>query len=274
MSAYMSISVSRLFVYPVKSCRGLALADAEVTRLGIRYDRQWMVVDERGRFVAQRGNGSGVGIRTMCLIGTAIQNGTLTLSAPGMPTLSLPLAGQTGPQLPVQVWQSHTFGVDQGDDVARWVTAFLSQERPGTYRVVRMDDAETRRAKNGDSTLAFADGYPFLVLSEASLADLNSRLAVPLPIDRFRPNIVIDGCQAYAEDAWDRLEVNDIVLHGMTTCLRCAITTTDQATGERSPEPLRTLATYRRTEDGVIFARNFNHEGAGVIRVGDAVVVA
>lgn len=265
----MPITVSRLFVYPVKSCRGIALSEAEITRLGIRFDRQWMVVDERGRFVAQRGDGSGVGVRTMCLIGTSMQHDVLTMTAPGMPPLTLPLDGRRGPELPVQVWQSRTVGIDQGDEASAWITSFLSRERPGVYRVVRMDDEETRKAKKGESTLAFADGYPFLILSEASLADLNARLASPLPIDRFRPNIVIDGCEAYAEDSLDRLEIGGVEFQGMTTCLRCVITTTDQQTGERSAEPLRTLATYRRSEGGVIFARNFNHTGTGTIRVGD-----
>ena len=267
----MPISVAALYFFPMKSCRGIPLNEAHVGRLGIAHDRQWMIVDERGMFVAQRGNGVGVAVPSLCLIDTAIEHGALRLNAPGMPPLDLPLAGASGETRAVQVWNSHTLGIDQGDTAADWVSTFISRERPGHYRVVRMPDDGRRVAKIGESTLAYADGYPFLMLSTASLADLNARLDTPLPIDRFRPNIVLDGCAPYEEDTLDSLTIGGIHFEGMTLCLRCAITTTDQKTGERSPEPLRTLATYRRAPGGVIFARNFNHVGEGTLRVGDPV---
>lgn len=269
----MPISIGALYVYPVKSCRGIPLTEAHVGRMGIRHDRQWMVVDENGMFVAQRSNGAGVAVTSLCLVTTAIRDNTLRLEAPGMPPLDLLLAGAPGATRSVQVWNSHTIGVDQGDDAAGWVSTFIARERPGHYRVVRMPDHERRTPKRGDSALAYGDGYPFLIASSASLADLNARLETPLPMDRFRPNIVLDGCSPYQEDHLDRLSMNGIRFAGMNLCLRCAITTTDQMTGERSKEPLRTLATYRRTPDGVVFARNYNHTGDGTLRVGDGVSV-
>jgi uncharacterized protein YcbX len=265
----MSISVGALFFYPVKSCRGIALSEAVVGSMGIQYDRQWMIVDERGMFVAQRSNGVGVAVASLCLIETAIHDRTLQLTAPGLSPLYLPLAGTTGPSRAVQVWNSHTVGIDQGGRAAEWVTAFITRERPGQYRLVRMADDGRRAPKMGVSTLAYADGYPFLIVSSASLADLNSRLETPLPINRFRPNIVLDGCSPYEEDWLDALSINGIRFTGMTLCKRCAITTTDQTTAERGREPLRTLATYRRTDDGVVFARNYNHAGRGILRIGD-----
>jgi uncharacterized protein YcbX len=122
--------------------------------------------------------------------------------------------------------------------------------------------------------LAYGDAYPFLILSSASLDDLNSRLVTSLGMDRFRPNIVLEGCAPYQEDRLDSLSINGVRFDGVTLCVRCAITATDQMTGERSKEPLRTLATYRRTPDGVVFARNYNHTGAGAVRVGDRVAVS
>ncbi len=190
----MPISIGALYVYPVKSCRGIPLTEAHVGRMGIRHDRQWMVVDENGMFVAQRSNTTGVAVTSLCLVTTAIQGNTLRLEAPGMPPLDLLLAGAPGATRSVQVWNSHTIGVDQGDDAAGWVSTFISRERPGHYRVVRMPDHERRMPKRGESALAYGDGYPFLIASSASLADLNARLGTPLPMDRFRPNIVLDGC--------------------------------------------------------------------------------
>lgn len=265
----MAISIAALNVYPVKSCRGIPLTEAVVGRMGIRFDRQWMIVDEHGMFVAQRRDAVGVEVPTLCLIETSFHDGSLRLDAPGMPPLTVPLAGADGPSLPVQVWNSHIHGIDQGDGAGSWLSSFISRDRPGRYRLVRMPDDGQRVAKRGSSTLAFADAYPFLILSTASLADLNTRLARPLPMNRFRPNIVLDGCAPYAEDVLDSLSFNGVRFDGMTLCLRCAITTTDQSTAERSKEPLRTLATYRRTPDGVTFGRNFNHDGEGTLRIGD-----
>lgn len=268
------MTVSSLHVYPVKSCRGIALDPAEVGRMGLRYDRQWMFVDERGMFVAQRADGRrGVGIRTMCLIRTAIADDFLRLTAPGMPALDLPLAGLEGPERAVEIWDTPADGIDQGAAAADWATAFLSRERPGQYRLVRMPDEGVRQPTTGDGALAYADGYPFLVISQASLDDLNARLAAPLPMNRFRPNLVLGGCAPYEEDRLARIRIGDVVFDGMTRCPRCPIPTTDQDTAERGAEPLRTLAGYRRTADGVVFGRNFNHRWspgpgpAGTLRI-------
>ncbi|MGD9905313.1 MAG: MOSC domain-containing protein [Vicinamibacterales bacterium] len=267
------IEVASLHVYPVKSCGGVTLAESAVGRTGLRYDRQWAFVDDQGMFVAQRDSrGLGVAVRTMCLIGTAIGGDLLTLTAPGMPPLAVPLAGAAGPEVPVQVWESRTSGVDQGVEAADWASEVLSRERPGRYRLVRMADATRRRSKIGDGELAYGDAYPFLVVGEASLADLNARLLTPLPMDRFRPNLVVRGAPPYAEDELDRFAIGEVVFTGTTRCIRCPITTTDQHTAERGKEPLKTLATYRRDVEGVVFGRNYNHAGAGVLRVGDCLV--
>jgi uncharacterized protein YcbX len=210
-------------------------------------------------------------VRTMCRIGTAVGDGMLTVTAPEMPLLQVPLAGVPGDDVPVQVWESRTSGVDQGQDAAAWATEVLSRERPGRYRLVRMRDETRRPAKIGDGAVAYGDAYPFLVISEESLADLNRRLPAPLPMNRFRPNIVIRGGAPYVEDTLDRFRIGDVTFTGTTLCIRCPIPTTDQRTAERGKEPLKTLATYRKQPDGVVFGRNCNHAGTGSIRVGDRV---
>lgn len=269
------IRVSGLYCYPVKSCRGISLQGAVIGRMGIHYDRQWMVVDENGMFVAQRASGGlGVPVKSLCRIETSfLSDWDLVLSAPEMPQLSIPLHGVEGETVPIQVWESTGEGVDQGHEAQEWLTTFLSRERAGVYRLVRMSDDGVRKTKSGESELAFADAYPFLVVSQESLDDLNARMPEPLPMDRFRPNIVLSGGNPYEEDLMERFVTGGVEFSGAKHCVRCAITTTNQHTGERGKEPLTTLATYRKTPKGVIFGRNFDHHGIGIIRVGDKVEV-
>ncbi len=268
------IRISEINVYPVKSCGGISLQNATVGRMGIAYDRQWMFINEAGAFVAQRGYPKiGVkGVVSMCLIQTHITNDSLILSAPNMPQLVVPLKDEGIDARKTRVWDSVNLGIDQGDEAREWGTEYLSREVPGKYSLVRMPDTGDRKAKVGNSNLAFADAYPFLIVSDASLADLNSRMKEPLPMNRFRPNIVITGCEPYAEDTLPDFKIGDVQFIGMNLCVRCPITTTNQMTGERGKEPLRTLSEYRKTDDGVVFARNFNFEGTGTISVGDALV--
>lgn len=270
----MKVTIAELNVYPVKSCRGISLDTADVGPMGIRYDRQWMFVDERGMFLAQRAEGrDGVEARSLCFVRTAITDSVLRLTAPDMPPLELPLEGRDGPHVDVEVWSTSTTGIDLGPEATRWATEYLSRERPGIYRLVRMPENGRRVAATGDSMLAYADGYPFLVISEASLDDLNRRLPAPLPMNRFRPNIVLGGCEPYGEDRLERMRIGTVEFQGMTLCVRCPIPTTDQDTGERTKEPLKTLAAYRRVEKGVVFGRNFNHRGTGRLAVGDPIGV-
>lgn len=266
------VTVASLFFYPVKSCGGISIASAEVTPTGLPYDRRWMFVDNDGMFVAQRqGRGLGVPISSVCLIRTAIDAHRLTLSAPGMPPLSVPLAGAAGATAAVRVWDDTVTAIDQGQEAEEWATAFLSRERGGRYRLVRMADDDRRPSRIGDGEVAFADAYPFLVISEASLADLNARMETPLPMNRFRPNIVLAGATPYHEDQIDRFRLGGIEFVGTTLCVRCPTTTTNQDTAERGKEPLRTLATYRKQPDGVVFGRNFNHSGSGRVTIGAAI---
>lgn len=248
------ITLAGLHVYPVKSCRGIALAEALVTETGLEHDREWMVVTPGGRFLTQRE------LPRLALIGTRLEHGALWLSAPDAAPLEVPL-GHAGTPVEVVVWRDRCAARDAGEAAARWLGDVLGRDA----RLVRFDAAHRRRsdpAWTGDARAyaQFADGYALLAISTASLDDLNSRLAKPLPMDRFRPNLVLDGAPPYGEDTLGEFRVGGQVrLRAVKPCTRCATTTTDQDTGEvDGVEPLETLKTYRWNASlrGVEFGQN------------------
>ncbi len=262
--------VSQVNVYPIKSCAGTSLQAAAIDARGFAHDRRWLVVDPAWSFLTQRD------LARMALIQPALADGCLHLSAPGMGGFALPV-DQTGRRVEVTIWHDSGIGaVDQGDAAADWLSAYLKQ----AVRLVRFaDDAvrpvDPRYAPRPTDQTGFSDGYPFLILSEESLADLNSRLDDPLPMNRFRPNLVVRGAEAaFAEDTWKAIRIGDLIFDLVKPCARCAITTTDQATGQRGKEPLRTLATYRQGPKGSpLFGQNAIHRSTGIIHQGDAVEI-
>lgn len=257
------ITVTGLFRYPIKSCAGTALDFATLDARGFEHDRRWMVVDGAGGFRTQRE------LPRMALIHPFIDDGALTLTAEGMPGLSLRLAAP-GSRFTVGVWKDTVEAIDQGEAAADWLTRFLAEP----LRLVRFDDAADRRVEQayavrpGDQ-VGFADAYPLLIGNEASLAELNTRLDEPVPMRRFRPNIVVAGAAAYAEDTWSRVQVGTVEIAVVKPCARCAITTVNPETAEKGKEPLSTLATYRQQAGGVMFCENAIHLGPGTLRVGD-----
>ena len=260
-----NLALSGLYVYPIKSCAGISLDSAELSATGLLHDRRWMLVDQAGEFMSQRAH------RRMALISTHLSDEHLTVAAPGMPNLQIPLRPANEDLIDVCIWGDTNKGALVGEKADRWFSEFLTLP----CRLVRKPDDDLRLvdsiyAESGDQ-VGFADGYAFLLISEASLADLNGRLENPLPMNRFRPNFVVRGCGPYAEDEWGRLRIGDVSFRVAEACPRCAITTTDQATGERSKEPLRTLATYRKFDGEVFFGRNLIHDALGTVRVGDPV---
>ncbi len=264
----LPIVVSALYVYPIKSCSGLSLEVAEIGPRGIRGDRAFMVVDQTGQFITQRQQ------PRMALIQPAIrEDGAITVIAPDMPEISI-MADDTEKRYDVKIWHDTCMGVDQGDAVAAWFSTFLGV----TCRVVHMPEDSVRQvdpryATKEQDQVAFADSYPFLLVNEASLADLNARMQEPVPANRFRPNIVVQGSLPYDEDLWRKISIGQVAFHIVKASTRCPVTTTDQTTAVASNEPLKTLATYRRAEKGVIFGQNMIHEHEGIIRVGDTVEI-
>jgi uncharacterized protein YcbX len=257
-----------LHLYPLKSAGGFQVAQARVDETGLAHDRRWMVVDGGGRFLTQRSH------PRMALLRTSLSQRALRVTGPGMDPLELPLGDppEAGPAELIPVWDKDRDAVSCGPEAAAWMSAFLGV----SCRVVRSvsPPGTSGLGPCGTVRAGFADGWPALVISTASLADLNRRLDDPLPMNRFRPNLVVEGIGPYAEDQWRRARVGDVTVVGRKPCFRCAITTTDQDTAERGVEPLRTLATYRRAAGGeVAFGMNVGFEGGGVLRAGDRVLV-
>lgn len=263
----MTQRLTGLHIYPIKSARGITLGESEVDAFGLRYDRRWMVVDEDGVFLSQRSH------PRLALVVSSVRDGTLQVDAPGMPALETPLHPPPSVATSVAVWDDTCPATWVGDRAAEWFSDFLGC----ACTLVHMGDQVVRPANPGFAPpgvrVSFADGFPFLLLSEESLADLNRRLSAPLPMNRFRPNLVVSGCAPYAEDGWGRIEIGGVRLRVVKPCERCIVTTTDQATGERGKEPLRTLATYRRVGTDVMFGQNVVHENTGRLRLGDEVRV-
>jgi uncharacterized protein YcbX len=259
--------VSGLFIYPVKSCGRITVDQAAVGATGFDLDRRWMVVGDDGRFLSQREH------PRLALVRVRLADNRLVLEAPDLPQLGIALDAETRPAGRVQVWDDECLAVDEGRDAARW----FSEHVGFSVRLVRMAGDDVRplgssSAQPGDR-VSFADGFPFLLLSTASLEGLNRRLSLPVPMDRFRPNIVVEGCDAHAEDEWHRVRIGEVVFRIAKPCARCVVTTVDQETGERGREPLRTLSTYRSFDGQVLFGQNLVHEGRGAVRVGDPVEV-
>jgi uncharacterized protein YcbX len=194
-------------------------------------------------------------------------------AADAYPLLRLPLAPDGGRRRSVAIWRDTVDALDAGDEAARWATELL-----GTPASIVFMPDDVRRAVNpkyareGD-IVGFADAFPLLLATTASLADLNARMERPLPMDRFRPNVVVDGCGAWDEDAWTRVRIGALPVRVLKPCDRCVVTTTDQRTGERGVEPLRTLATFRRRDNDVLFAVNGVPDAEGEIAVGDPFTV-
>jgi uncharacterized protein YcbX len=258
----MRATIAALHVYPIKGCRGIGVTRADVTARGLATrgvgDREWMVVDGDGAFLSQRE------LPRMALIGVAADAARLTLDAPGMPSLAVVSPDvAASPRRDVVVWRSTVAAIDAGDPPARWLSRYLGV----AVRLVRFAPEHVRRCNpefvgaSGAHT-AFADGYPLLVVGEGSLAELNARLAAKaareLPMNRFRPNVVVAGLDAHDEDHVDTIEIGAVSLRLVKPCARCQVTTTNQDDAAVGREPLETLATYRMNDrfGGVTFGMN------------------
>lgn len=257
--------------YPVKGLKGLSVSSADVEPWGLAGDRRWMVVDERGRFLSQRE------LPALARIRATPTGGGLRLSGDGRDDLLL-AAPLPDAAVEVTVWRDRLRASAAGPEADAWLEGALG--RP--CRLVHMADPESARPVDPEyggpgDRVSFADGFPLLLTTTASLADLADRAGFALSMDRFRTNLVIEGAEPWAEDGWSEIRVGEAVFALVKPCARCAVTTVDQDTGERHPrtEPLRTLAAFRRNARGQpIFGQNLIPRALGTIRVGDRVAVA
>lgn len=284
-STDVQATIAEIWVYPVKSCAGIRVPEAELTDTGLLYDRAWMVVDADGEFVTQRE------LPRMALIQTAFKMGQLVLRAPGMLSLHLALDAAEGP-LKVRVWDDEVMACDMGDVAAQWFSDFLGPDAPASLKRLRLArfDPEVRRLSSlkwtggREATTQFADGFSLLVTSTASLAELNTRLAADghaaVEMQRFRPNLVLAGVEAHDEDRIGPMQITTdsaaAVIEAVKPCGRCPIPNIDPATAESSPEVSDALQAYRqdpRLGGAITFGMNaIVLDGDGqVLRVGQRV---
>jgi uncharacterized protein len=245
-------SVQELNIYPVKSCRGIARQSVKVRPTGFEWDRQWMVVDSTDTFITQRTH------PRLATIEPALSPDALMLNAEGLGALGVPL-GHEGPPVTVRVWNDVCVAADQGDEASAWLSEALGDAVRLVRVGVQMDRmANARYAGPDPAPVTFVDGYPILVCNRASLDDLNARMPAPIPMARFRPNLVLEGLAPFAEDRIAALRIGDVTLRLVKPSVRCIITSTDQRSGERSTNPLPVLRKFRFSRElmGVTFGEN------------------
>jgi len=258
------LTLTALYVYPLKSAAALSPLEWEVDGFGLEHDRRWMVVDTAGKMISQRTH------PRLALVRPELGDGTLRLESEGMPALELPLRPRPAVTTTVIVWGDCCEATWAGERAERWLSDLLDTE----CSLVHMPEETNRLADPKyapvETRVSFADAYPFLLLSEESLGELNGRMTKPLPMNRFRPNLVIRGGEAFEEDRLTTFELGPLHFRAVKPCDRCVVTTTDQETGARGVEPLRTLASYRNWDGLVYFGQNLVHHGVGRLQVGEA----
>jgi uncharacterized protein YcbX len=266
----MTFSLASIHIYPLKSGAPLALKSSLVESRGLARDRRWMVVDANGKMLTGREFA-----RLTLLRALPNADGSLHLDAPASSGLRVGVPDARGERIATQVWDSPVSPLLADEASNAWLSTYLGVPA----RLLHMDSecvraVDAKYARAGD-TVSFADGFPLLLISQAALDLLNSKLAAPVPMLRFRPNLVVAGTEPHAEDGWKRIRVGAVEFDVVKPCTRCVFTTVDFERGERdlSGEPLRTLIGYRRGEKGVTFGQNLIPRGTGVVRVGDAVEV-
>jgi len=257
------INVSSLLFYPIKACRGFELESANVERMGLQYDRRMMVVTPEGECLTQRE------YPRLALVTPKLNTDALELSAPNYDSIQFGIQN-SGTCVTVNIWKSKGVqAIDQGEEAAQWFSDWLGTDVRLVHIAVGYKRLVNEKwAVHEDDHTGFADGYPILLVSEEGLADLNSHLDSPIPMNRFRPNIVVKGCGPFAEDGWNRIRIGDVELAVVKPCARCEVTTIDKETLERSKEPLKTLGKYRKRELGAIFGQNVIPLNEGNLRLG------
>jgi uncharacterized protein YcbX len=264
------IKISQLFIYPVKSLAGISVNAAQLTDRGFQYDRRWMLVDEQTQFMTQRQ------FPEMALLQTGISEEGISIvhKKNSEKKILIPFSGFTNENLTVKIWNDYCDALPAEKFINEWFSEMLQF----SCKLVYMPDDSLRKVngryavENTDIT-SFSDACPVLLIGQSSLDDLNTRLEIPLPMNRFRPNIVITGSAAFEEDEMEEFLIGGIQFFGVKLCERCVITTINQDTSEKSKEPLKTLSSYRMQNNNVYFGQNVISKKTGVVRIGDELMI-
>ncbi|WP_187262565.1 MOSC domain-containing protein [Pontibacter beigongshangensis] len=264
-----ALRISEIYIYPIKSLGGISLQQAQVEERGFRHDRRWMLIDAANNFLTQRQHAH------MALLQVALQPDGLEVRHKHglLGPLFVPFGQTEGPELQVRIWDDTCTALEVSPAISAWFAEALQMPA----RLVYMPPTSERKVDptyaQQDEIVGFADGYPFLLIGQASLDDLNSRLQAPVPMNRFRPNLVFTGGAPFAEDSFGHFQVSQTRFRAAKPCGRCVVTTIDQGSGQKGAEPLKTLSTYRLVNNKVMFGQNLVHDGAGQLQVGDELVV-
>lgn len=270
----LNMILSEINVYPIKSLKGISLDEARIERRGLEFDRRWMLIDADNKFLTQRE------FPQMATIEVSIGENGLNVSQKKGSRLEIPFRPQTNETARVKIWSSRCTAFIYDDSINEWFADVLQTK----CRLALMPLETERRvnyfyAVQKDDHVSFADGYPFLLIGENSLADLNSRLENKVPMNRFRPNLVVKDTEPFAEDGWKKISIGAAIFHVVKPCARCVLTTIDQTSGEKfGPEPLKTLAGFRipkrSLKKKILFGQNLIAATEGeILRVGDAVKI-
>lgn len=257
------IKVTELNIYPVKGTQGISLPKLTINSTGPKDDRRWMIIDENGKFISQRTHPA------LAIVKSEIVEGKLKLIIPHIAPLFIDNCDE-GDMLEAVIWKDTCHVIEQSKHASQALSDYLKIPcklvglAKNTIRPVNSKYAVTDK-----DHILFADGFPVLITSQSSLNDLNDKLSDPVPMNRFRPNIVVQGLEPYEEDNWKRLRIGSVFFEAVKPCSRCTVITIDQSTGEKGKEPLKTLAKYRNSEKGIMFGMNLIHCNEGVIQVGD-----
>ncbi|SEJ39339.1 hypothetical protein SAMN05192553_103649 [Cyclobacterium xiamenense] len=264
----MKITLSGLYIYPIKSLGGISLSGSKVHQSGLQHDRQWMLVDAQGTFMSQRS------LPHMALLQVSLSEDGLYLTHKLQKGsgLHIPFSADTGRLLEVRIWDDSVDALEVDPAADEWFSDMLHT----SCKLVKMSSSHKRWLKKkyqvNQEHVGFADSMPFLIIGQSSLDDLNKRLDTPVPMDRFRPNMVFTGGPAYVEDGWDRFFLGSVPFKITKPCARCVMTTVDQQRGTKNREPLYTLSRYRKLGKKVLFGQNGIALDEGYITCGDAIL--
>ncbi len=269
----IAMHLSEVNIYPIKSLKGISLSETSVEARGLQYDRRWMLTDPNGIFFTQRE------VPKMATVSVQVSRDNLIVEAPETESLWIPTGSMnaTVRTQKVKIWASECVAAVYPDTINEWFSEVLGTK----CQLVEMPETTKRlvdpnhAVRTGEDTVSFADGYPVLLIGEGSLEELNTQMDKPVPMNRFRPNLVVAESKAFAEDDWKKILVGKTVFHVVKPCARCVLTTVDQATGEKTgKDPLQTLAKFRTRDGKILFGQNLiAEETGGVIRVGDRVEI-
>jgi uncharacterized protein YcbX len=261
------LKLTNIYIYPIKSLGGIEVTESKAQERGLQYDRRWMLVDSSGVFMSQRK------VSKMALLQTAIVDEMLHVHAPDGSLLEIPLSGSYDKVMEVSVWDDTCAGYEVGEAYNQWFSDQLGTDCRLIYMGEQERFANPASVRNKE-TVSFADGYQYLIAGQSSLDDLNTKLDDPVPMNRFRPNLVFSGGTPFEEDDWGDFNIGDVEFYAIKPCARCIVVTIDQQTGLKTREPLTTMAKFRKRDNKIYFGLNACVVGDGVIRVGDAVILS